>query len=243
MRSVAAAVVRGTTGTLCFLALLSGSASAQVWTDWTTTTVGAPGSAQGFIPLPGGNVGVTYAGQVLGGSQTACGTAWLDNTFPAYDGTAIVDPPGTYNSPLPCDMIQINSTGMFGFTFASPVTDLFMAFVSIGRASSPVSYTFSAPFTIIDEGAGPFGDGALASLPGNTLEGREGHGVIHFAGTFSSLNWTVTNSEHWHGFTVGAMPADTVIPEPATIALLGSGLLGLGLVARKRRSRDAEPLE
>lgn len=243
MRSLATAVVRGTIGMLCGVAVLSDSVSAQVWTDWTTLTVGEPGSAEGTLPLAGGDVAVGYTGQVLGGSQTACGTAWMNNTFAAYDGNAIADPPGTYVSPLPCDMIQINSTGTFGFTFSRPVRDLFMALVSIGRSSSPVLYSFSAPFSIIDEGAGPFGDGALTSLPGNTLEGREGHGVIHFAGTFSSLEWTVTNPEHWHGFTVGALPAGTVIPEPASLLMLGTGLLGLGALAHRRRNRKADSAE
>ena len=237
MPSTASPAIRVGLAAACCFAVSLQPASAQVWTDWTSMTPGAVGTAQGYMPLPGGDVGVSYAGQVLSGSQTTCGTSWLASSYPAYDGVAIADPPGSYLSPLPCDFIQVNSVGAFSFTFARPVRDLFMAFVSVGQVSVPVSYTFSSPFTLIDEGRGPWGDGSFAVLPGNVLEGREGHGVVRFPGVHSTLEWTVANPEHWHGFTVGALPASTV-PEPGTIVLLGSGLIGVMMVGRRRRRRE-----
>jgi len=231
--------VRGMCTSVGFAALLGQPAAAQVWTDWTAMTQGSPGAAVGAITFPGPTtIGVTYVGQVLGGSQTTCGTAWLNSTFPAYDGSGLG---GTsYNSPLPCDMIQVNSPGSFRFTFSAPVRDPFMAFVSVGRGGNPVRYDFSnAPFSIIDEGAGPFGDGSLAALPGDVLEGQEGHGVIRFQGTYTTLEGTIAPGEHWHGFTVGAAGLGTsTVPEPMSMALLATGLGGLALVRWRRRKDD-----
>lgn len=60
-----------------------------------------------------------------------------------------------------------------------------------------------APFTIRSNGPGAFGSGPLVQMPGNVLVGSEGHGLIQFVGTFSSISWTGTNPEFWSGFTWG----------------------------------------
>jgi PEP-CTERM motif len=67
--------------------------------------------------------------------------------------------------------------------------------------------------------------------------GNESDGTIEFAGTLSSLSFTVTGSEFWNGFTIGTASANTgPTPEPSTLVMLGTGLAGLaGLLAVAKR--------
>ena len=58
--------------------------------------------------------------------------------------------------------------------------------------------------------------------------------MIEVPGTFSSISFTHT-SENWHGFTVGVTGEAVPVPEPASLLLLGTGLVGAVRAARKRR--------
>ena len=85
------------------------------------------------------------------------------------------------------------------------------------------------------EAGGPnaqFG-GASIAVAGNVVSGNEGNGVVEFTGSFSSISWTNT-FENFYGFTVGGTAEAVSVPEPATLALLGLGLAGLGFSRRKQ---------
>jgi hypothetical protein len=172
----------------------------QYWVDWTSATPGQNGSAVGTLTAPSGRqVTVSYAGEVMA-AQTKGGTNYW-NPATAYTTNNVVA-----NAPPAADIIQLNggNTRVNTITFSEPITNPVMAIVSLGAPSAPCTYNFDAEFDLLSSGHGYWGNGPLAKLPGNILEGREGHGVIQFRGTFSKISWTVPKAEHWHGFQVGA---------------------------------------
>lgn len=213
------------------------SADPVYWADWTSATTGASGSAQGAITLPGpSSVSVSYSGQVLF-AQTAGGTNFWNPATPYLSGLVSNAPPAS-------DIVALvggSSVLVNTIRFSAPVVDPLMAIVSLGAPSIVVTYGFDAPFDVISSGQGYWGGNPAGSLfedSGNVLRGIEGHGVIQFKGTFTSISWTAPRSENWHGFTVGLL-GDSVVPEPGSLTLLGLGLLGLAAGVRRRRRSAA----
>ena len=137
---------------------------------------------------------------------------------------------GVVNRPTGTDLIALDAGGTKTITFAAPVKDVYLAFTSWNG----VLASFSAPFTVVSEGCGFWGCSTFNPLPGNTsfYTAQEVHGVLKFAGTFTSLSFTDT-SENWHGFTVGTTNA---VPEPASWAMLIAGFGLTGAVLRRRRA-------
>ena len=202
------------------------SANAQItWTSWTADSPGAlTGTASGMM----GSIAVTYTGEVGSGTQinnTGSVTAWRETGTPlAFGG----------QGPTTTDFVQLvggTSTGTNTLSFSSPVNNLFMGIASLGGYNT-AQFNFTTPFTIISQGAGNWG-GTATSLTqtGNTLFGTEGNGVLQFSGPVSTLTWTNPVSEYYYGFTVGT----STVPEPSSIALLGTGLFGLVPMMRRRR--------
>lgn len=193
----------------------SSSAVPISWVDWTSAdSVSANGMVSGF--------NVSFSGNINPPAQTAGGTNfWAANS-------SIYTSPEVDNPPPDSDIIRLTGgagTGTQTITFAQAVVDPVMAILSLGAACA-TTYNFDAAFDVLNFGAGHFGGGTLTELPGNILQGQEGHGIIQFSGTFNSISWTIPTAEFWHGFTVGIAGVATV-PEPGMWWLFSLGLAGL----------------
>jgi hypothetical protein len=205
-------------------------ASAQTWTSWNSN---GPNIFSGT--LLGTNV--TYLGNYAGGQLTGSGGTDYFSPSGAYTQSGLTSP----NTGGNVGFIQFVAPTTGTLTFSSPVTNLYMALISVGQPGYAVSYTFDQAFTVLSNNntnCAYWGCGSYTQS-GNTLTGYEFSGTIQFAGTLSSLSISTDPGENWHGITVGA-DAVSVTPEPASLVLMGTGLAGIaGFARRRRKNRTA----
>jgi hypothetical protein len=209
------------------------------WTDWTAATTT---SAAGTLALDSGDVAVTFTGALNPAAQTAGGSSFWATNPAIYTAPDAVD-----NAPPATDIIRITggtAAGTQVLSFSEPVVDPVMAILSLGQPGLVVTYDFiDAPFDVLNSGTGFFGGSPAGSLfedPGDVLRGIEGHGIIQFSGTFSSISWTVPTDEFWHGFQVGVPSGDVGppppgVPEPGGIPLIVAALAGVWIARRLYR--------
>lgn len=205
-------------------AMISTSASAAIqWTDWTSVNSSlASGTIAGTTVTLDGPFDTT---QISGGFDF-----WRTggNPWAAYDALSNLPTNNDFISPSGNQVLHT-------FTFGKAIRNPYIAIISLGQGGIQTNWTFNAPFTLVDQGQGFFGNGVF-TIAGNSISAGEAHGVIQFTGDFTSLTLVTNNTENWSGLTIGT---SGVVPEPASWAMLIAGFGLVGAAARRRRQTVA----
>ena len=172
--------------------------NAQANSDWTNWT-----SASSLSP--------SVTGSLIDGATTITVTATGAYSF-AHTGESSSNinywnPSTPYISsgvtaPTSSDIIALNTAGTETITFSQAVVNPLIALVSWNGAN--VSFG-NDPITFLSHGCGYWGCGTPILNSTNTgfTGNGELHGVVEVIGTYTSISFTDSISENWHGFTVG----------------------------------------
>lgn len=191
------------------------------WANWTSTTAATAGG-----------VGISFTGQ--SGNLDIDARNWQPVSTWA-DGAVIG------NAPVAGSAIRTLTGGnsnLNTITFSQAVLNPVFAIWSLGQPGNSANFTFNQAPTFVAGGGSLEYNGIPISVNGNVVGGTgERNGSVIFYGTFQSISWTNPIAENYYGFTVGFdEPAASVVPVPAAAWLLGSGLLGLVGISRRRKA-------
>ena len=217
----------------CFLYCQLSTAAVVSWVDWSYINPERT-SFNGVVD----GIDVSFSGSFydfhypVSGGSTNFWEAPSSVTANTYSASPLVD-----NAPPDSDIIVMQEAGTRTITFSQPVDNPEMSILSMGSSATPVEYQFNTGFNILSVGPGTFdpsGNGTLTKLSNNVLQGVEGHGLIQFTGTYTSISWDVNVFEDFHGIQIGV--GSSVVPIPPAVWLFGSGFIGLIGIARRRKA-------
>src|SRR5688500_7146183 len=221
-------------------AIVMMAASSNAWADPITITVGNPGN-QGTDNVLFNNASLIHSGLLVQGDFNGAGAGFIvDFTSASGNGNLGVSGGqavlvgGTGNTPFSNVTVQLEN----GATFQKLILniDVTNGLPPPTQVQFTVNYTlmggqvFNQVFTVDTNGQNFFGIEAAegAVINSVTVQGLGGT-------TFSEINqWRLG----------GFAPANDPVPEPASLFLMGSGLVGAaGAIRRRLKKRNTESQE
>ncbi len=218
---------------MAFAALMgAGVPSHAATVDWANWTSSGAGTVTGNAVASSSTVGITFSGDYAFAQLNNTGFNYWQSPATPYLSGAVS------NAPANSDIIGLSDAGTFTITFSTPVVNPLIGLVSwnnanvtFGGANDPQTYNIQ----YLSSGCGYWGCGSYANATSDSFVGSgELHGVIELEGTYSSITFSDSVGENWHGLTVGFEGVASTVPEPGNAALLLAGLGALGFALRRR---------